>query len=203
MSQHMHTLLCLGDSYTVAEGLPLYESFPYQLVQQLRRAGMEVNAPEVVAKTGWTSSELASHLLHYHFRRGHYDYVTLLIGVNNQYRGLSIEDFETDFSFLLQKAIFLAGGRPERVGVLSIPDWGVTPFAHDRNRAEIAREIDTFNHVCETQANKQGAAFFSITSLTRAAADNEALLAGDGLHLSALVYAQWADMLCSWVMKGD
>lgn len=131
MTSHYHSLLCLGDSYTIGEGVPLHQSFPYQTVQLLRSEGAHFHAPEIVAKTGWTSFELAEHILHTRLN-DHYDFVTLLIGVNNQYRGLSVDDFKPDFEFLLKKAIHFAHNDVNRVIVLSIPDWSATPFAKEK-----------------------------------------------------------------------
>ena len=128
MTKHIFSFLALGDSYTIGEAVPIYESFPYQTVQLLRAAGLHFYAPEIVAKTGWTTFELAEHILHSKLNE-HYDFVTLLIGVNNQFRGLSTEDYTTDFEFLLHKAIHFADEKNDRVIVLSIPDYGVTPFA--------------------------------------------------------------------------
>jgi hypothetical protein len=146
MSAHIHTLLCLGDSYTIGEGLPLHESFPYQVLQLLRKTGYHFHAPEIVAKTGWTTFELAEHLIH-HKLEEHYDFVTLLVGVNNQYRGLSLDDYAEDFDFLVKKAIHLAKGHAQCVMVLSIPDWGASPYAKGKNAEKIAEEIRDFNTV--------------------------------------------------------
>jgi hypothetical protein len=102
MTKHVHSLLCLGDSYTIGEGVPLHQSFPYQAVQQLRKAGKHFHAPEIVAQTGWTTFELADFIIHHSFEQ-QYDFVTLLIGVNNQYRGLSVDDFAEEYEYLLKK----------------------------------------------------------------------------------------------------
>jgi len=176
MSQHIHSLLCLGDSYTIGEGVPLYESFPYQTMQLLRKAGVHVHAPEIVAKTGWTTFELAEYLIHHQLEES-YDVVSLLIGVNNQYRGLSIESFQEDAEFLLRKAIHLAGNLSHRVAVLSIPDWGVTPFAKDKDRDAIAEQIDAFNAVLQALCDKYKVTFLDNSTASRAAANDGSLLA--------------------------
>lgn len=191
MSKHHYTYLALGDSYTIGESVPLHESFPYQTVQLLRKAGSPFLAPEIVAKTGWTSSELAEHMLHTSLNE-QYDFVSLLIGVNNQYRGLSLEDFTTDFEFLLHKAIHLAGNKADHVIVLSIPDWGQTPFAAGKDTEAIRREIDQFNGVCELAAKKHQTHFIGITDETRKAAKDKSLLTSDQLHYSAKEHAIWA-----------
>jgi lysophospholipase L1-like esterase len=191
MSQHLNTYLALGDSYTIGEGVALHESFPYQTVQLLRKAGLHFNAPEIVAKTGWTSLELAEHILHTQLNDT-YDFVTLLIGVNNQYRGLSVDEFTNDFEYLLKKAIHFAGEKAEHVIVLSIPDWGVTPFAIDRDAAKIATEIDRFNKICQLIATKHKCHFINITPSTRLAKQDETLLTTDKLHYSGKEMSKWA-----------
>ena len=117
--------LALGDSYTIGEAVPIHESFPYITTQLLRKEKISIHAPEMVAKTGWTSTELAEHLLHTQLNQ-QYDFVSLLIGVNNQYRNLSVDNFLNDFEFLVKKAIHLVAGKTERVIILSIPDWSCT-----------------------------------------------------------------------------
>ncbi|MBI2729761.1 MAG: SGNH/GDSL hydrolase family protein [Sphingobacteriales bacterium] len=186
-----NTLLCLSDSYTIGELVPLHESFPYQTIQLLRKAGLHFHAPEIIAKTGWTTFELAEHLIHTQLEK-QYDFVTLLIGVNNQYRGLSIEGFKNDFDFLLKKAIHLSGENAEKVIVLSIPDWGVTPFAAERNQKQIATEIDAYNQICESAALNYGSHFINITPSQRNDGNKEAFLAADKLHPSDKEYSKWA-----------
>ncbi len=200
MTKHYFSYLALGDSYTIGESVPLHEGFPYQVVQRLRKKGLHFHAPEVVAKTGWTSFELADHILHTQLNE-HYDFVSLLIGVNNQYRGLSVSDFTTDFEYLLKKAIYFAGNKPEKVIVLSIPDWGVTPFAAERDAATIAKEIDAFNKVCEDTVKKLGGHFIDITTQTRLAKNDESLLASDKLHYSAKSHAVWAEKVASMIER--
>jgi hypothetical protein len=194
MSKHHYTYLALGDSYTIGESVPLHDSFPYQTVQLLRKAGLFFQAPEIVAKTGWTSFELAEHILHTSLNES-YDFVSLLIGVNNQYRHLPVEDFAGEFDFLLKKAIHLSGNRPDRVIVLSIPDWGVTPFAKKLGRADINEEIDAFNSVCASAAKKYGVHFIDITVNTRMAESDSSLLANDLLHYAGKEYGLWAERI--------
>lgn len=200
MSKHYYTYLALGDSYTIGESVPLHESFPYQTVQSLRKTGYPFQAPEIVAKTGWTSSELAAHLLHTSLNES-YDFVSLLIGVNNQYRGLALADFETDFVFLLHKAIRLAGNKADHVIVLSIPDWGVTPFAVDRDTVAISNEIDRFNQVCESIASANKVHYIDITRDTRQAGHDKSLLASDLLHYSGKAHAVWAAKLAGLIQQ--
>ncbi len=191
MSKHHYTYLALGDSYTIGESVALHESFPYQTVQLLRKAGFPFLAPEIIAKTGWTSAELAEHMLHTSLNES-YDFVSLLIGVNNQYRGLSLEDFTTDFEFLLHKAIHLAGNKADHVIVLSIPDWGQTPFAAGKDTEAIRQEIDQFNKVCAMTARKNQTQFIDITEDTRKVGGDKSLLTADQLHYSGKEHAIWA-----------
>jgi lysophospholipase L1-like esterase len=189
-----YSLLCLGDSYTIGEGVPLHENFPYQTLQLLRKAGHHFYAPEIIAKTGWTNFELAEHLLHHQLEE-HYDFVTLLIGVNNQYRGLSAADFKEDFEFLLRKALHYAKQIPEHVIVVSIPDWGVTPFAKDHDTMQVAAAIDEFNSICKTMADQYAVHFIDITNDQRKDGSDTDFLAADILHPSAKEYAKWAEKI--------
>jgi lysophospholipase L1-like esterase len=192
MTRHFNSWLALGDSYTIGEAVPLHESFPYQALQLLRNKGFHFHAPEIVAKTGWTTSELAEHLLHTKLN-DQYDLVTLLIGVNNQYRGLSVEDYNSDLEFLLKKALHFTGNKTERVIVVSIPDWGTTPFAADRDRNKIATQIDQFNSAKKTKCEKYGVTFIDITEAQRKDGDDASFVTSDKLHPSGKEYAKWAE----------
>jgi hypothetical protein len=198
MSTHINSLLCLGDSYTIGESVPLHAGFPYQTIQLLRKKGLHFHAPEIVAQTGWTSFELADHILNQQLEAS-YDFVTLLIGVNNQYRGLPIKGFENDFEFLLKKAIHFAGGNSKHVVVISIPDWSVTPFASKRSIGNASKEIDDFNLVCQNFATKYQCHFINITPQTRLAKNDTCLLAGDQLHYSAKSHSIWAAELTNTI----
>jgi len=196
MTKHYYSYLALGDSYTIGEGLPLYESYPYQVLQLLRKKDIHMHAPEVIARTGWTSTELAEHLLHTRLNE-QYDFVTLSIGVNNQYRGLDIDDYKNDVEFLLHKAIHFAGEKQHHVIVLSIPDWSVTPFAKDRKQQKIAEEINAFNQVNRQLADLYKVRYIDVTQSSRSAAIDQSLLAADQLHYSSLEYAKWARQIAS------
>ena len=184
-------LLCLGDSYTIGESVLLQENFPYQAVKQLRNDGHEFNAPEIIAKTGWTTDELQSAINSHKFLP-RYDFVTLLIGVNNQYRGRPVEDYKPEFESLLEKAIQFAGNDTSHVFVISIPDWGATPFAEGRDRKQIAKEIDDYNAENKAIADKYKVQYINITPGTREATKDPSLVAADGLHPSAKDYSRWA-----------
>ena len=191
--------LALGDSYTIGESVPVYQSFPYQTVQLLRKKGMAVHAAEIVAKTGWTTDELMAGIDKTVFEK-EYDIVTLLIGVNNQYRGKPADAYAIEFETLLNKAIAFAAGKKKQVFVLSIPDWGATPFAEGRDRKKIAAEIDVFNSINKKITESRGITYISITEGTREATFNQQLVAKDRLHPSGDDYARWAEKLSTAIL---
>jgi lysophospholipase L1-like esterase len=188
--------LALGDSYTIGEQVPLHQSFPYQTLQILREKGLNFFAPEIIAKTGWTTDELNQHINHTTFLK-RYDIVTLLIGVNNQYRGRNWYEFKIEFMHLLEKAIAFAGGNKNNVFVLSIPDWGVTPFAKDKDSDRIAAEIDKYNEQCKLVTTDLGCCYIDITESQRKDGAVAEFLAADGLHPNENEYAKWAMKLAA------
>lgn len=200
MAQPSYTYLALGDSYTIGESVMLHESFPYQTAQMLRDKGKNFHAPEIIAKTGWTTDELHAAINKYTFQPK-YDFVTLLIGVNNQYRGRTADEYSNEFESLLKQAIAFAGNNTNHVIVLSIPDWGVTPFAVGRDNKKIATEIDEFNAINEKISKQYKVQYLGITTGTREAAKDESLLAGDKLHPSAKEYKRWAKRLTEAILK--
>jgi lysophospholipase L1-like esterase len=185
--------LALGDSYTIGESVSAADRWPVRLAALLRERGVAVADPEIVARTGWTVREL-SQGIDAAAPHGPYELVTLLIGVNDQYRGRDAEAYRADFVAMLRRAIGFAGGRAERVIVLSIPDWGVTPFAAEsgRDRGKIAAEIDRFNQINRQETERVGARHVDVTPFSRKAATERSLVAGDGLHPSGAMYAGWA-----------
>ena len=187
--------LALGDSYTIGEGVAPDDRWPVQLVSALRDRGISIEPPVLIAQTGWTTAEVIDALDASPTEPGcDFALVSLLIGVNDQYRGLGSTTFQLNFDRLLSRAIAHAAGRTDHVLVLSIPDWSVTPFASgdQRSREVIARDIDMFNRQLRLRALTCGARFIDITACSRRAADDSALLVSDGLHPSAAMYAQWA-----------
>ena len=185
--------LALGDSYTIGEGVGEAERWPVRLAAALRADGLPVADPALVAVTGWTTDELDAGIdaaVAEGRVRGTYALVTLLIGVNNQYRGRSLDEYRAQFRALLARAVGFAGGEAGRVVVVSIPDWGVTAFAGGRDRAQIARDIDAFNAVGRDEAEAAGARWVDVTPLSRAHPDE---VADDGLHPSGAQYARWAE----------
>jgi lysophospholipase L1-like esterase len=196
--QPVRTYLALGDSYTIGEQVSLHESFPYQVVDLFRKRSLPFAAPEIIAKTGWTTDELIAGIEKTELLPV-YDLVTLLIGVNNQYRGRASENYSQEFANLLKMSVGFASGKPEQVVVLSIPDWGVTPFAKNRNRQEIAEKIDTFNAINKSIALQNSVHYLDITPGTREAATRQELLASDGLHPSSVEYKRWSEKIVTLI----
>lgn len=184
------TFLALGDSYTIGEGVAEDGRWPVQLVARLRAAHIEVQAPRIIATTGWTTDELSAAMDAADLAP-RYGLVTLLIGVNNQYRGRSQAEYREQFLALLERAIALAGDA-RCVVVVSIPDWGVTPFAEGRDRAAIAHEIDAFNAIARDEAHRAFARWVDVTGISR---EHAGEVVDDGLHPSARQYARWADAI--------
>lgn len=191
--------LALGDSYTIGEAVPETARWPVQMAAALRHGGRGLSDPQIIAATGWTTDELSSAMdqaeTNGQLRRD-YALVSLLIGVNNQYRGRDLENFRQEFSALLARAIALAGGRQWRVLVLSIPDWGVTRFGRDsgRDTARIAHELDAFNAAAQAECRRRGVAFVDITAVSRRLGARADMQAEDGLHPSAAMYGEWTHL---------
>lgn len=187
------TFLALGDSYTIGESVQAEQRWPVQLAHIVREQhGINLAEPRIVAQTGWTTAELAA-AINVASIEGTFDLVTLLIGVNDQYRGLDIEVYRREFRELLQSAIGFARDDVKHVIVLSIPDWGVTPFATDKERDQIGREIDAFNAVNLDESARRGAHYVDVTGISRAL--EPGLTAGDGLHPSGEQYRRWAELV--------
>lgn len=181
--------LALGDSYTIGEDVAEEGRWPVQLAALLRAEGLAVDPPVLIARTGWTTDELSAAMDEAGLAPG-YDLVSLLIGVNNQYRGRGLDEYGVQFSALLERAIGFAGGRAGRVLVLSIPDWGTTPFglASGRDTAAIASALDGYNAAARAACDARGVAFVDITPASRAPGAD---VADDGLHPGAGQYAAW------------
>ncbi len=193
-----YNYLALGDSYTIGEMVPDADNFPNQLVSMLRSEKYNFSPARIIAKTGWTTDELETGIEAANAVEPistSYDFVTLLIGVNNQYRGRSDANYQPEFEELLKKAIKYSGNKQDRVVVLSIPDWGITPFAADQDRAKIASEIDAYNTVNKEIALRYNVHYIDITPWTREARTDNSLLASDGLHPSGKEYKRWAEAL--------
>jgi lysophospholipase L1-like esterase len=184
--------LALGDSYTVGEGVAAGERWADGLAAALRAEGVAVEPPRVIATTGWTTDELAA-AMDVAEPLGTWDFVSLLVGVNDQYRGRGLDDYRALFEGLLHRAVALADGQADRVLVLSIPDWGATRFGAEsgRDRAAVSRELDAFNAAACALCERHGVAFVDITGISRERGDDAAMLADDGLHPSAAMHARW------------
>jgi lysophospholipase L1-like esterase len=183
--------LALGDSYTIGESVPVEERWPNQLAKLLETEGVQTDLT-IIARTGWTVDELWEGVQANSLNET-YDLVTLLIGVNDQYRGYPVDDYRKDFRFMLGKAIEYAAGDPDKVIVLSIPDWGFTPFAADRDTKLVSQQIDEFNAINFEETELAGAYYLDVTDISRMAKDDPKLIAEDGLHPSGKMYAMWAE----------
>lgn len=200
MSPKTYTYLALGDSYTIGEQVTFRDNFPHQTVTLLEKENYSFQLPVIVAKTGWTTDELQEGIANASLDKK-YDFVSLLIGVNNQYRERSKAEYAQQFEKLLIKSLQFADNIPEHVFVLSIPDWGVTPFAEGRDRKQIGNEIDAFNAINKEIALKYKVYYIDITPGTREANNDLSLLAEDKLHPSGKEYYRWAQQLARAILK--
>jgi len=186
--------LALGDSYTIGESVAESERWPDQLAEALVAEGIMMEPPEIIARTGWTTGELLDAIGTAQIQPP-YQLVSLLIGVNNQYRGYSQEEYRAEFAVLLTQAIDFAGGDPARVLVVSIPDWGVTPYAERFHQETVSREIDAFNKINRQEADRLGVHYVDVTSISRRAEQEAELIAEDGLHPSGKMYSKWIEVI--------
>lgn len=188
------TYLALGDSYTIGEAVPQSQSFPYQLSAALTSAAISVGHPTIIATTGWTTDNLINAIANSGITGKTYDFVTLLIGVNDQFQGLSQGNYQVKFAQVLHTAINFANDDTSRVFVLSIPDYGITPFAGG-NDSSIGPQIDQFNAINKAESLKAGVHYLDITDISRQATTDPSLIAPDGLHPSAKMYGLWIQRL--------
>jgi lysophospholipase L1-like esterase len=188
---HVYNYLALGDSYTIGESVPLHKNFPYQVVQLLRKKEFNFNAPEIIAKTGWTTDELQEAMSKVTLL-SKYDFVSLLIGVNNQYRGRDAIEYKQQYEEILKKAIELANGKKEHVIIVSIPDYAVTPHAETMDTEKISREIEVFNSINKALSIQYKVQYVDITAGSKSAKNDSSLIAQDGLHPSEKQYSVWA-----------
>jgi lysophospholipase L1-like esterase len=190
-------ILSLGDSYTIGQGVTEAERFPNLTIEWLKMRGVKMQYPaRIVAQTGWTTANLISGInTASPALTGPYDLVTLLIGVNNQYQRRDTGEYRTQFIECLNRAIGFSGNRKNRVFVLSIPDWGATPFGQNSNPAQVAIEIDRFNAINKEVSLQMGVSYTDITPATRMAKTDLSLVANDGLHYSGKEHAIWAEMI--------
>jgi lysophospholipase L1-like esterase len=191
--------LALGDSYTIGQGVALTERFPHQTVTRLKQLNRNIADPEYIAATGWTTANLLSAISRENKPKD-YDIVSLLIGVNNQYQGRDTAEYRLQFTQCLEQAILHAAGRKQRIFVLSIPDYGVTPFGKSMNPEKIKREIDAFNKINEAVSATFGVNYIEITIGSREAINDITLVASDNLHPSGKEYKKWAEKLSSQIL---
>lgn len=192
-----YTFLALGDSYTIGEGVSAEERWISQVIQKLKHRKLYFKNPQIVAKTGWTSRELINAFDAKHIFKS-IDFVSLLIGVNNQYRGESKEKYRGDLMELIGLAIMSAKDK-SRVMIISIPDYGITPFAADKNPQKITAEIEEFNAINYKMSKDFGVGYIDITRESREAQYKPDLLTMDQLHPSGKMYAQWADKIANYI----
>ncbi|MDZ7739548.1 MAG: SGNH/GDSL hydrolase family protein [Bacteroidales bacterium] len=192
--------LALGDSYTIGESVNEEQRWPVQLVDRLRADSVDIADARIIARTGWTTDELMAGIEEADPGRG-YKLVSLMIGVNNQYRGRDTDNFREELAGLIDTAISCASGIADNVIVLSIPDWSVTPFAAGRDQEKIAAEIDSFNSVIVQECNEAGVKYFDVTGISRKASTDLSLVAGDGLHPSGKMYEMWVEVLYPYVKE--
>jgi lysophospholipase L1-like esterase len=196
----MYSYLALGDSYTIGEQVPMSENFPHQTVALLKEQKIDVADPVIIARTGWTTDELQMAILEEGIKET-FSFATLLIGVNNQYRGRDVDNYRQEFTDLLNGAINFANGHARHVFVLSIPDWGVTPFAADRDREQVAGEIDAYNAANKEITLAHKCQWLDITDSTRKNGQTPEYLAEDGLHPSGREYGVWAERLAPMIVQ--
>jgi lysophospholipase L1-like esterase len=194
------TYLALGDSYTIGESVSEAARFPNQLADSLAATGINIAKPRIIARTGWTTDELRNAINASDLTAGStFDLVTLLIGVNNQYRGRSVDTYKPEFSDMLNRAIGFAGGKKGKVVVVSIPDYAFTPFG--KGNATISKGIDDYNAANEAICRQMGVAYVNITPISREGLNDPSLVATDGLHPSGKQYSQWVSLIKPFALK--
>lgn len=198
-SEHIR-YLALGDSYTIGTGIEEENNYPNQLSDSLSTKGLTIDTTQIIAVNGWTTTDLKDGIEATN-PDSSFDMVSLLIGVNNQYQGLELELYRTEFRELLEQAVTFAGNDTARVWVISIPNYGVTPFAESRNPVIIRQEIQVYNGIAKEIASEYGIPFVDITPISELAADDTSLLASDELHPSAQMYAMWVEEMLPTVTQ--
>ena len=193
-SEQQLRFLALGDSYTIGHNVEIAERWPVQLVERLRGEGINISDAEIIAVSGWTTNQL-QEAVKTTAPQGPFDIVTLMIGVNNRYQGLDIDQYRMEFVDLLHRSVAYGRGDPSKVIVVSIPDWSVTPFARGKDCAEAAIKIDEFNNVNQVEVAKAGGRYVNVTPISRRASDEPHLLSSDGLHPSGAMYKLWVDII--------
>ncbi len=194
------TYLALGDSYTIGQSVQPNERYPFLTVQELRSENVNIDGPQYIATTGWTTQDLENSI-GTQKPSNNYDIVTLLIGVNDQYQHLDTAGYRKRFNDLLNKAVELAKNRYTHVVVLSIPDYSATPFVDSAQKMTVRNEIDVFNAINREITMSKNVSYIDITQLSREVSVDPSLLASDNLHYSAREYQKWAELLVPVIKK--
>lgn len=188
-----HTYLALGDSYTIGEGLDIKQSWPYQLQNLLNEKGFNIKQPKIIAKTGWRTDELIEAIQEQIKDEKQYNMVSLLIGVNNQYQNKPLSQYKKEFKDLLKTAISKCKQDNKGVFVVSIPDYGVTPFAKEKDKTKAIEDLKQYNAFAKTQCQKNDVAFYDITELSAKLSQSKTMLINDHLHPNAEQYKAWTE----------
>jgi lysophospholipase L1-like esterase len=186
--------LALGDSYTIGEGEKSENSYPLQVAEILKSEDFSFSNTKIVAKTGWTSGELLEAVEKENITPNAFDFASLLIGVNNQYKGQPLEQFKADLTKLIEVTLPYVGHQKDKLVLISIPDWGVTRFGQSgiRPTDQIAKEIDAYNEVVRLEALAYGLSFINVTDSYRIRGGISENMVADGLHPSRFIYREWA-----------
>lgn len=190
-------MLTLGDSYTIGESVDSTSRWPHQFVAGLRNEGIEASDPDYIAVTGWTTQDLLAGIDRNYKREKQYNLVSILIGVNNQYQGIPISTYEPDLVRIIELALEMVKGDRSKVFMLSIPDYAFTPFG--KGNEKISREIDAYNAINRQLALSYHLTWVDVTPVSRKGLDDPSLVAGDGLHPSALQYEKWIREIKPWL----
>ncbi len=188
-------MLALGDSYTMGESVETRQRWPHQFVARLRKLGKDVNEPEYIATTGWTTMDLLNGIDATLDREKDYNLVSILIGVNNQYQGLAITIYEPELRKIIEHAIQITGADTSRIFMLSIPDYAYTPFGREDEKISI--ELDAYNEISRRVSAEYGIAWIDITPISRKGLKEPGLVAADGLHPSGEQYREWVEEIVS------
>ena len=192
--------LALGDSYTIGQSVEVNERWPVQFLKELKATTNVIDTLQIIAQTGWRVDQL-KEAMNSSDLEPPYGIVSLLIGVNNQYQGQNANDFRPEFIEILEKSLKLVENRTERLFVISIPDWGASPYGFGFDRAKVSKEINEFNSVVKEESEKRGLRYFNITTISRRALIDRTLIASDGLHPSGKMYKLWVDKIIPIISK--
>lgn len=186
--------LALGDSYTIGEAVSENQRWPVQLTKKLNETGIKVDDPLIIAKTGWTTNELQNAISEKNPETD-YDLVSLLIGVNNQYRGYPIDQYKIEFKELLLQAVTFANGDTSKVFVVSIPNYGVTPFGIEKGEEKIRQQLLVYDAIADSISSELNIPFVNITPVSEKAKEDPSYIASDQLHPSGKQYKEWVDLI--------